>query len=133
MAGAIEEVCVDRAASSRDVEAVREAFARYGLHVEVATVETRSGDLLPWFVGVTVTTPIVAFFASFGSEAGKDAYPLVKQWIRDVFATGAGRVTVEDSEGSSLSLPSRIPDEALDALSTINWEHKRGQYLTWDE
>jgi hypothetical protein len=118
---------------------VTAAFARAGLKVEVSPEYNRRavGDL-PWVVNVVLLVPIGAFFAKFGSEAGKDAYAAVKDWIRDVWearrdaGTGTGSIDVSDPDASHLILSSSYPPEALDALCDIDWSEKRGDYLVWD-
>jgi hypothetical protein len=94
---------------------------------------------LPWLVGVTLTTPIVAYFAAIGTAADEDTYAAVKKWVHAVWAARAGSeadegsFTLEDPERTRLILSTRIPDEALDALSGIDWELGRGKYLVWDQ
>jgi hypothetical protein len=136
----IESVNLDIGAPPAEIEAVKQAFRHYGFDVDPkGTYITRSVDLTPWLVAVTITAPITAFFAAFAGEAGKDAYAAVRAWVREVWASRAesprppGSLELEDPDGTRLILWSRISDHALDALSTIDWEQERGSYLMWDE
>ncbi len=135
----IDEVIVEDTATPDEVAAVKEVFARAGFDVEVdAAFGRRSADVLPWIVSVVLVTPIVAFFASFGAEAGKDAYGAVKAWIAELFAArrksgnGEGAVELKDPDGTTLILSTRYPKDAIDALARISWDQHRGGYLTWD-
>jgi hypothetical protein len=97
--------------------------------------------VLPWIVSVTLTLPIAVWFSSFAAESGKlaaqDAHAAVKTFVKGVFAarrhagSGRGALDLEDPE-TRLSLPSDLPDEALDALAGIDWDEARRGYLTWD-
>lgn len=83
---------------------------------------------------VTVATPIVAFFQSFGSEAGKDAYVHVKRWFTVLRQRGPGKgsVVVRDRWArTNLVLASDIPEEAFDALSEMS--SIDGEYVIWDD
>jgi len=104
------------------------------VHAE-AVIERRSAGALPWVIYVTIAVPIAAFFQSFASEAGKDAYAAVKQWVKDVRETrnGDGSMVLRDPEHSNLVLNSGIPDEALEALRDLDWSEKRGDYLVWND
>jgi hypothetical protein len=44
----------------------------------------RSAELLPWVLQVVLAAPVAAFFASFGGEAGNDAYKTFKDWIKEL-------------------------------------------------
>ena len=132
------EVALERGATDDERAAVEEAFRRVGFDVRATdTVEYRSSGPVPWIVMVTLATPIAAFFHAFAAEAGKDAYAAVKQWVRDLWdaraTAGEGAVRLHDAQRSTLVLSTRIPDEALDALSRVDWEAVSGDYLTWDE
>ena len=134
-------VRVDAAASRRRAKAVRKAFRRAGFEVDVTRdLPLRSafvGDA-GWLVDVSLAAPVAAFFASFGTEAGKDAYSAVKDWVRVVWSArrgwsrGEGELVLSDPNGTELELSSSIPDEALDALREIDWDQQSGAYLAWD-
>jgi hypothetical protein len=136
----IERVLVDDAASSDEVRAVEEAFAASGFPVHIdPRYERRGAGVYPWVVSITLTVPIGAFLAAFAAEGGKDAYAAAKGWIRTVWAARResvadhGSIELVDPEHTHLILATRITDEALDALATIDWDAVRGDYLVWDD
>ena len=135
----IEAVVTDAEAAPQEIAALEEAFRRAGLDVEVnAVLERKSaGQLVPWVVSVTLTVPIAAFLSTLATEAAKDAYPALKQWVKDVWNArsqrGDGSLALEDPEGSHVIIATRIPDEAIHGLTEIDWTVKRGHYLIWDE
>jgi hypothetical protein len=96
-------------------------------------------DLLPWIVVIYLLDKTIgSFFQGFGTEAGKDAYPAVKTWVKEVFEArrgsgdGSGSLRLRDTDHTTLDLHNSLPDEALDALRTVEWEKVRGDYLTWN-
>lgn len=134
-----DPVFIEETAPPGDVEAVEAAFAQAGFDVRVvAGYGRKAAGPLDWVIHITLAVPILAFFASFGAEAGKDAYGSVKDWTRRLWSarrgagTGEGSVVLADPEGSHLILSSSIPPDALDALREIDWTAKRGGYLIWD-
>jgi hypothetical protein len=133
----VEEVSLDVGASPGEVRAVEEAFARAGFQVEARPVViSRSADVPPWIIYVTILVPVAEFFRAFATDAGKDAYAAVKAWAQDVMAARResrdGSVDLTDPEGTDLILSTHFPDEALDALAEIDWDEVRGGYLLWD-
>ena len=86
-------------------------------------------------ITVTVATPVIAFFQSFGSELGKDAYIRFKRWFHEVRDGGPGKgsIVVRDSRyaGTSVVLDSNLPDEALQAL-TEERHLGTSEYIGWD-
>jgi hypothetical protein len=136
----IERVVLDDAASPAEIARVAEVFRTYGFEVEPQPIYARrSAELLPWVLQVLLATPIAAFFASFGSEAGKDAYEAVKDWIEELWraregsGAGYGSVDVVDPDGTHVVASSTIPERALAALSELDWSKEKGSYLVWDE
>jgi hypothetical protein len=134
-----QPILIEDTAPSGHTKAVARTFERAGFKVEVkAEYGRKAADVLPWVVRAVVLVPIAAFFASFGGEAGKDAYASVKEWVRDVWESRKGAGTEEaslvlmDSDASQLILSSSLPNEALDALRRIDWREKHGGYLVWD-
>jgi hypothetical protein len=134
-----QPVHVEDTASRDQVRAVAEAFARAGFEVEVEPDYGRRalGDL-PWVVYVPLAVPISAFFTAFASEAGKDAYAVVKSWVHDVWearagaGNGEGSVHLADPDASNLILSNSLPDEALDALRDLDWDELGGGYIVWN-
>jgi hypothetical protein len=133
----VKDVSLDVRASAGEVRAVEDAFARAGFQVEARPVViTRGAFVPPWVIYVTILVPVAEFFRAFAAEAGKDAYAAVKTWAKDVMAarreSGDGSVDLRDPEGTTLILSTHFPEEALDALSEIDWDDVRGGYLLWD-
>ena len=123
---------------------MREAFRAHGFDPDIKDdYLRRSSGLLPWIIAVTLATPITAFFAAFGTTLGtavaQDVHAAFKRWVKDMWASRAGSVAdrgfleVEDSDNTQVILTSGLPDEALDALLSMDLEEHRGEYLTWDE
>jgi hypothetical protein len=85
----IRQLWVEYGASEADIARVDAVFAKYGLPAQAAEGYPLTGGppvAIQWIVYVVLATPIGAFFASFGSEAGKDAYGAVKAWVQDLAA-----------------------------------------------
>jgi hypothetical protein len=136
----ISEVLIEDTATAAEIGAVAGCFSAVGYDGEVlAAYGRRSIELLPWIVYVTLSVPIAAFTASFGAEAGKDAYAAFKEWLSLVFdarrgsGNGSGAIELVDPAGTRLILATRTSDEALDGLANVDWETKAGHYLVWDE
>jgi hypothetical protein len=136
----IERVVIDDTASPTEIARVAEVFRGYGFEVAPQpTYARRSAELLPWVLQVLLAAPIGAFFVSFGSEAGKDTYEAVKDWIEALWrarkGAGAGHGSVElvDPDGTHVVASSTIPERALPALRDVDWSKERGSYLIWDE
>jgi hypothetical protein len=138
--GVIQEVALDDAAATSEVEAVRAVLESYGFAASpIPNYSRRSGGVLPWVVQIVVATPFVAFFASFGTEAGKDTYEAFKSFIselRDARATSLaedGAIEVIDIDSTHVVLPSGLPAHAIDALASVDWAQETSGYLIWDE
>jgi hypothetical protein len=136
----IARVVIEDTASATDIEATTVAFRQLGFTRPVEPIYARrSAELLPWVVQATLAVPFAAFFASFGAEAGKDAYGAAKAWIRALWtqrreaAGREGTVHLEDAGQSHLILASTLPEEALDALGGLDWSRVVGDYLVWDD
>lgn len=137
----IRQLWVEFGASNADIARVDAVFAKYGLPAQAAEGYPLTGGppvAIQWVVYVVLATPIGAFFATFGSEAGKDAYGAVKTWVQDLAAarqaTGAaGKVQIHASDESSLVIPWAISTEALDALRQVDWNAMRGGHIIWSE
>lgn len=130
----------DVEASPAELHAIDEAFRRIGVDVSsLPAYEMRSAGSLPWVVHITLAAPIAAFFTAVATEAGKDTYALVKQWVRDLLAARAestrptGSITVVDTDATTVVVSAGLSDEAIDALSALDWSAVRGDYLIWDE
>lgn len=136
---AIERVLVEDTASPAEVSEVAEAFRAAGFDVDVdAAYGRKSAGALPWIVYATLAVPFARFFETLAVKAAEDAYAPIKAWIKSIWAarsgsgTGEGSIALEDPEHTHLILPTRLSDEALDALAEIDWDAVRGDYLVWD-
>jgi hypothetical protein len=81
-----------------------------------------------WIWQVVVAVPIGAFFASFGTEAGKDAYKSLKQLIQRLSKAArrqgapdiARTIELSDTDsGLTVDLPDTLPDKAYRQLLAI--------------
>jgi hypothetical protein len=67
-------------------------------------------------IQIVVATPFAAFMASFGSEAGKDAYAVFKDWVKELWRAREesnsehGAIDVMDSDRTHVILSSKIPE-----------------------
>jgi hypothetical protein len=132
------EVTTDVGASDSELAALDAAFRRVGFEVRAeASERTRAAEPLPWVVYIVLGAPLAAFFHTLASEAAKDAYQPLKQWVKDVFAARGGspaHLSVEDVEGSRVSVGSNLPEEALEALARLDWsQFPSGGDLHWSE
>ncbi len=85
-------------------------------------------------IEVVLLVPIAVFLQTIASEAAKDVYPLVKEWVKDVWATARSGVGDEGGVGeSSVLLAERLPDEAIEALTEVDWDQFQGGWLHWDD
>jgi hypothetical protein len=117
-----------------DAEELDSAFRRAGFQPRLETHSYSAAAVTDWVITVTVATPVIAFFQSFGAELGKDAYGQLKQWFQQVRDGGPGKgsIVVRDSRyGTNVILDSELPDEALQALAE---ERHLGtsEYVGWD-
>ena len=139
----VSSVTIEKGAPKDQPSAIKSLFARYGMDVEVMAVrERRSPEVPPRLVEIQIIGPIATFFASFGAafgpSEGNDAYPLVKEWLQDLFALyervgTEGTIKIRDEDGTSLNLRGGIADEALDALAHVDWGTVKGDSLTWSQ
>lgn len=136
------QVTVVDTARASDCARVEEALRRVGVEADLARAHHREqdrehlGEALPWVVTVALATPIAAFFASIASEAGKDAWVLIKRWARELTDVrpphGYGDIELRDPEGTSVDLrPAAMNDEEFAGLLEIDWTEMRGGRLAW--
>ena len=131
------DVGVDAAYAWRDADAevLASAFRRAGFRPRIETYHYRSAGITDWVITVTVATPVIAFFHSFGSELGKDAYIQLKRWFREVRDRGPGKgsIVVRDSRhgGGNVFLDSDLPDEAIQALTEERYLGT-SEFIGWD-
>ena len=121
-----------------DADALASAFRRAGFQPKIETYHYRAAGITDWVITVTVATPVIAFFQSFGSELGKDAYIHFKEWFQRVRDRGPGKglIVVRDSRryggsGTKVVLNSELPDDAFEALSDELYLSK-SEYIGWD-
>lgn len=105
------EVTLDIEATDIEVTAAAAAFAEAGFPAEVtANFERRSIEDLPWVVMITV--PTTAFFTAMASEAGKNAWKVLKRLggriheARKASSAPSGTLTlVDQTTGNWIALP----------------------------
>jgi hypothetical protein len=140
----VETVRVHDFATPDEVHAIAGSFRRTGFDVEVSPIATRRSEpwAVPWVIEVVLLVPIAVFLQTIASEAAKDVYPLVKEWVKDVWATarsgvgdegGVGELELFDPDESSVLLAERLPDEAIEALTEVDWDQFQGGWLHWDD
>jgi hypothetical protein len=122
--------------SDAEAEALASAFRRAGFQPRIGIHLYVAAAVTEWVITVTVATPVVAFFQSFGSELGKDAYIHLKQWFHHVRDRGPGKgsIVVRSSRpglSGNVVLDSDLPDEALEAL-TEGQPLGTSEYIGWD-
>jgi hypothetical protein len=132
------KVSAEVGAPREELDAVEEAFRRAGLDAVAAddSVLRHGAGPLPWVLYVTLGAPIATFFTTLAAEAGREAYQPIKRWARDLLRArrGYGSARLQDPEGTALVLHARLSDEALAALSDIDWSAvKRGGDIHWSE
>ena len=121
--------------SHADAEALASTFRRAGFRPRIETYRYHAAAVTDWVITVTVATPVIAFFQSFGSELGKDAYIELKRWFREVRDRGPGKgsIVVRGTRygGPDVLLDSDLPDEALQAL-TEERDLGTSEFVGWD-
>jgi hypothetical protein len=131
----LEPVVIERPAPPGQIEAVSEIFSCAGFDVEVASQYVRKGTgELPWLVQIAIEDTIEGFLLALGATGFVSFSALLRDiWrARDRATPSNGHVELVDVEGTHLILPSSLPDDALDALLTIEWLRGRGGRFVWD-
>jgi hypothetical protein len=140
----VASVKVVDSASGSQIKQVEAAMRIVGLDIEGVRArhptqdQPHVGEALPWIISITLAAPVAAFFAAIGSEAGKDAYLALKEWLRGIAAISHpavyGHVEIEDPEGTKFDLrPKALPDEAFTGLLELDWSKLSGGELVWAE
>ena len=116
------------------VDALRMALLETGVEASVEDRTVVGGAVAGWIVTVTLASPVAAFFAAFGAEAGKDAYAALRAWLD---GQGAGKydssvVIVKGSDDREVELELPVPAEALDALREVDWSQMPTGPMVWD-
>jgi hypothetical protein len=123
------------------LDRVRAVAGRYGFGGEIEIhelVPRRSGLSTSLFVQVVLAATFTAFFASFGTEAGKEAYAAFSGWVKELWAARGstasedGCVDIWDAEGTRVIVVPTVPDLAIEALATLDWAQLHGTHLFWD-
>jgi hypothetical protein len=140
------------------IAAVRRGFESAGIEAEVATDRpmpemkgpaTNGGPhLVELLFGDPLRTFMTTFFGAAGAAAGQDAWKGFKRFLTVIFdqieelwpnppgiprGPGDGAVILEDEEGLSVVLGPDLPDEALQALSGVDWDAVEKGSLDWDQ
>ena len=137
-------VAIEGEATPVEASATKSALAHYGIAAEVHRLTERGGaGVMPWVIEISVVGPLETFFESFGSTFGRtavaDPYSLVSGWIKALWTaradsgTGDGRIEISDTDGTTLLVPTGLPDVALDRLADVEWHLVRGHDLAWDD
>jgi hypothetical protein len=130
-------VDADYAWTPADADALAAAFRRAGFQPRIEIHHQARGagvEVTAWVITVTLATPVIAFFQSFGSELGKDAYVQLKQWFHQVRdrSPGKGAIVVRDGRyRENVVLDSDLPDKALQALTEAR-HLGSSEYIGWD-
>ncbi len=128
-----EPISIEDTAPPGHKDAVVEAFREAGFEVEVvADYGRRSAGVLPWIVRITLDETIKGFFITLGGVGFKALYDSIKKARKGANSEDEGTVELYDSESSWMILPASLPDEAIDALSDLDWDRLRGGYLIWN-
>jgi len=128
-----EPISIEDTAPPGHKDAVVEAFREAGFEVEVvADYGRRSAGVLPWIVRITLDETIKGFFITLGGVGFKALYDSIKKARKGTNSEDEGTVELYDSESSWMILPASLPDEAIDALSDLDWDRLRGGYLIWN-
>jgi hypothetical protein len=135
--GLIRSVHTDMKIEPEELAEVGAVFRAAGFDVNVhPKYDTRSGPIVPWLIGITLTAPMSAFLTTLAARAADDAYPGVKAFFIGLWHARRrpeGSVVVEDPDGTHVVLVTAVAEHAIDALADIDWTTKRGHYLIWDE
>lgn len=131
------EIVCDEEAPQEEVSALNRVLHAYGLPPATPTFGRRSLGDLPWQVLVT-GAPFVAFWSTFASKAGEDAYKAVKRWLVDMSKARGdrpGTVTIIDEPTQTwIVLSPDLPEQALRQLPTFDPVRDGGEsgYARWD-
>ncbi len=87
-----------------------------------------------WVIELTLAAPLGAFFVKFSEAAGTDAYQSLRAWIGRVREGERERALTLRiaAEETTVEIRSTVPDEALEALSGIDWTGVGEGTLEWD-
>ncbi len=134
----LARIALDRAASE-DAPAVAAALTHLGISADPETIAEQRSGVAGWVVQIIIAVPIGVFFSTLAAEFGKDVYARLKRAAAEIAEARTrtearpGSMDLFDVDGTQLSLPAPIPDEALYALAHVNWEVHRGGSLVWDD
>jgi hypothetical protein len=131
----VNEVYLDDTATPEEIAAVRDVFERYGIDAPVeANYMRKSAGVLPWLVHVAIDTAVGDVLKHLARYAASG----VKDWAKEIWrarqasTADRGSITLQDTEGTVVVIPSGLEDDAFDALAHLDWDDARGHYLTWD-
>jgi hypothetical protein len=128
-----EPISIEDTAPPGHKDAVVEAFRESGFEVQVvADYGRRSAGVLPWIVRITLDETIKGCFITLGGVGFKVLHDSIKKARKGANSEDEGTVELYDSESSWMILPASLPDDAIDALSDLDWDRLRGGYLVWN-
>jgi hypothetical protein len=113
---------------------LKEAFRRLHFEESISWADRRGNRATAWVIEVTLAAPLGAFFIKFSEAAGTDAYESLCAWIGRLRESGRGRALTLRiaAEETSVEIRSSVPEEALEALSGIDWTSVGEGTLEWD-
>lgn len=120
------QVVIDAGASADEIREVEAAFRSAGVGATVRAAYQRKGVAdFSWIV--LATLPLTAFFTALASEAGRDAYRALRQFVRNVFSARQhspqpqGSLLARDTETCiEILLEPDLPDKAYRELLQLD-------------
>src|SRR4051794_5856342 len=128
MESADRQVAIKGAAPPELVGAIAEALDSAGYEAEVADRYLAKGPIADWLIEIAVKDTVEGFFLALGAAGFTKLTRTVFEREKDA---DRGRLKVVDRDGTQLTFPTVLPDEAIDALRDIDWSNIRGGSLTW--
>jgi hypothetical protein len=113
---------------------LKEAFSRLDFEESISWADHPGNRANAWVIEVTLAAPLGAFFIKFSEAAGTDAYESLRAWIDRLRESGRGRALMLRiaAEETSIEIRSSVPEEALEALSSLDWTKVGEGTLEWD-
>jgi hypothetical protein len=84
-----------------------------------------------WFVEILLAVPLGMIGGATG-EAGKEVFLALKRLWKAEPRRRQGSIVAVGSDGTRLTAVPPLPDEAIDALRSLDWSSVVGEDLEWD-